>query len=118
MRRRILDFLNHSGGYGWFLLGCWVVFGLLLAREARADVYALPGHETASFECRQIAEGVRVLAESRDQGGSIGYWLSVDESAAWRELVVYIWDHPADPAYLFALYYGQCMAWRWANDPA
>ena len=29
--RKLLDFLNHSNGYGWFLLGCLVVFGQCMA---------------------------------------------------------------------------------------
>lgn len=117
--RKILDFLNAGYGHGWLIAGSLVIFFLLVwADHVRAGVYALPGHEVASFECRQQAEGVRSVAESRDQGGSIGSWLNVSPAQAWADLVVYIWDHPGTPSDLFALSYGQCMAGRWHRDPA
>lgn len=95
--------------------------GLVLAVLLGIGVgYSIPGHaysnhdamqasESRSYACRVYAEGVRTVAESRDQGGSLAAWLNVAEAQAWADLVVSVWATDARPSDLFALHYAECV---------
>lgn len=96
-----------------------VAFGLALVAfgigmvQVRAQAYsnhdAMQASESRSYACREYAEGVRTVAESRDQGGSLAAWLSVAEAQAWADLVVSVWDTTDSPSDLFALHYAECV---------
>lgn len=77
--------------------------------EAYSNHDAMQASETRSYACREYAEGVRTVAESRDQGGSLAAWLSVAEAQAWADLVVSVWDTTDSPSDLFALHYAECV---------
>lgn len=108
-QRRAIDDAMYTAKLA---VGLALVAGLGLGygvAQAYSNHDALQASESRSYACRQYAEGVRSVAESRDQGGSIGSWLSVAEAQAWADLVVSVWDTDASPSELFALHYAECV---------
>lgn len=109
-QRRVIDNAVRDFKLGLFmavLLGVGV--GYSIPGHAYSNHDAMQASESRSYACREYAEGVRTVAESRDQGGSLAAWLNVAEAQAWADLVVSVWDTDASPSDLFALHYAECV---------
>lgn len=108
-QRRVIDAAMYTAK---LTVGLALVAGLGLGygvAQAYSNHDALQASESRSYACREYAEGVRSVAESRDQGGSLAAWLNVAEAQAWADLVVSVWDTDASPSDLFALHYAECV---------
>ena len=101
---------------GWvrvvFLAGLLVWASSLL--PAHAQEQAMRANEDASIACRYIAHSVRTIADSRDQGGSLGHWLSVSPDKEWKALVIQVWSSDLSATAIGWKAYTQCMLQRGA----
>ena len=106
-QRRIIDSAVRDAKLA---IGTAFLFGLGIGWGGFAYALEPVVNAERAAVCHEEAQGVRLLADSRDQGGSIGAWLNVADSTAWRELVASVWDSGRSPLELYAVTYAGCMA--------